>query len=656
MAKFMIVSHRGDAGRLLESLQQAGICQILNADAAAISKEMKDLERGGERPRDIEETLGLLARGVDFLKSYSKPAAGLSAILAPKAVVDKRTYEQVTTDEAILKVAEQCSRTKSAIEKLKSEIDNLNSHLAELRPWERLDVIIGELSRLKQTRCWLGFVPIQCFEQLEQDLAQAGAVIQSVGHAGTKNTCVIVALKDAEEQTGKLLRSAGFEHAELDDVTGTAAEAMSEITDRLKKAEEALAGHRVQAESLTKHLLKLEILYDYYSNLLNREQTEKSAPATKQTIILEGWVRRNDFSLLEKIVGRFSASSLHNIAPAEDEQIPVEIENTNVIRPFEAITRLYGMPQHFNIDPTVFLAPFFIVFFAMCLADTGYGLMMVAIAGWMIMKMQGDKKLVWMLAICGVSTTIFGALTGGWFGDAIPQFIPALNHFREKLMLFDPLSNPVPFLVLSIGFGYFQINVGIVIALVHDLKRRDFIAAACDRLTWLVMLNSLVLFGAGKFGLIDGRIGSVFGKIAIIPAAAILLFSHRQGGWGERLGMGFYNVFSSVFYLGDVLSYLRLMALGMTGAGLAMAVNIIAKLVMHIPYGIGIILMILILVGGHLFNLAMSALGAFVHTLRLQFVEFFPKFIVGGGKSFEPLNKQYKHIYIAGDEKRVLKD
>ncbi len=654
MAKFMIVSHRGEAGQLLESLQQAGICQILNADAAAVSKEMKDLERGGEKPRDIEEMLSRLTKSIDFLKPYSKPAGGLAAMLAPRAVVDKHTYEQVTTDEVILKVAEQCNETQAAIEKLKSEIDNLNSRLEELKPWEGLDVVVEELGQLKQARCWVGFVPGQRLEQLEEDLTQAGAVIQSVGETGTRNACVIVAHKDKEEEVGKLLRSAEFEQAKLAGITGTVAEAMREITGKLEKAEEQLVGCRAEAQSLTKHLLKLEILCDHYSNLLNREQTEQSAPATKATVIFEGWVRQKDFSRLGKIVGRFSASSLHKIEPAEDEEMPVEIENPNAIKPFEVVTRLYGMPKHFNVDPTVFFAPFFIVFFALCLADAGYGILMVLIAGWMIKKMQGDKKLLWMLAICGVSTAIFGAITGGWFGDVIPQFVPALETFREKLVIFDPLENPIPFLLLSIGLGYFQINVGITIALVHNLKRRDFIAAACDQLTWLVMLNSLVLFGCGKFGLIDSRIGGIFGKVAIVPAIAILLFSQREGSMGARLGMGFYNVFSTIFYLGDVLSYLRLMALGMVGAGLAMAVNVIAKLAMQIPYGIGIILMILILVGGHLFNLAMSALGAFVHTLRLQFVEFFPKFLVGGGRAFEPLNKRYKHIYMAGDEKQAI--
>ncbi|MFH1371276.1 MAG: V-type ATP synthase subunit I [Planctomycetota bacterium] len=654
MAKFMIVSHRGEAGELLESLQQAGICQILNADSAAVSKEMKDLERGGEKPRDIEEILARLARSIDFLKPYSKPAGGLAAILAPKAVVDKHTYEQVTTDEAILKVVAQCNETETTIEKLKSEIDNQNSRLEELKPWEGLDVVVEELGLLKQAKCWTGLVPSQRFGQLEQDLTEAGAVMQSVGETGTKNACVIVALKEKEEDVGKLLRSAEFEQAKFSGITGTVAEAMRDFTQKLEKAEEELAGRRTEAESLAKHLLKLEILYDHYSNLMKRHQTEQTAPATQQTVIFEGWVRQKDFSLLEKIVGRFSASSLHKIEPAEGEEIPVEIENTNAIKPFELVTRLYGMPQQFNMDPTVFFAPFFTVFFALCLADAGYGILMVLIAGWMIKKMQGDKKLLWMLAICGVSTAVFGAMTGGWFGDVIQQFIPALKVFREKLMIFDPLANPIPFLLLSIGLGYFQINVGILIAFVHNLKRRDFIAAACDQLTWLVMLNSLVLFGCGKFGLIDGRIGGIFGKIAIVPAVAILLFSQREGSMGARLGMGFYNVFSTIFYLGDVLSYLRLMALGMVGAGLAMAVNVIAKLALTLPYGLGIIAMILILVGGHLFNLAMSALGAFVHTLRLQFVEFFPKFIVGGGRAFEPLTKQYKHIYITGDEKQAI--
>jgi V/A-type H+-transporting ATPase subunit I len=159
------------------------------------------------------------------------------------------------------------------------------------------------------------------------------------------------------------------------------------------------------------------------------------------------------------------------------------------------------------------------------------------------------------------------------------------------------------------------------------------------------MLNSIVIFLASKFGVIPAEVGKFFGVLALVPAVTIVLFSERQGGWGGRIGLGAYNLFSAIFYLGDILSYVRLMALGMVTAGFAMAINQIATIVKPVPY-IGIILAVIILVGGHLFNTAMSALSAFVHTLRLQFVEFFPKFFVGGGKLFEPLNKKYKHIYI----------
>jgi len=142
------------------------------------------------------------------------------------------------------------------------------------------------------------------------------------------------------------------------------------------------------------------------------------------------------------------------------------------------------------------------------------------------------------------------------------------------------------------------------------------------------------------------RIGNICAVTALAPALGILLFSHREGSWAGRIGMGLYNLFSTIFFMGDVLSYLRLMALGMVTGGLAMAINVIAKIAGQIPYGLGIIAMILVLVIGHGFNMAINALGAFVHTLRLQYVEFFPKFITGGGRSFEPLNKKYEHIYV----------
>jgi len=646
MAKIMIVSHRSQARELLEALQSSGLCQILNAEQAMITKEWPELIIAADRVRETEELLDRLSKSAVFLKDYTDRPKGLAAVLSPRTVIDNKTYEKIVANEEILQKAQKAEETEAAIEKIKTKIENIEAVLEQLEPWQGLETAVEELGQLKTTTALTGLLPIQKFEQIATDIAELDAAIEKIGTSGNNHACLVVCLKENTNKVQKLLRSADFEAVSFEPMKGTIAELIEQHLEKLNEAKKQLNLQYETAAELAGSLLEIQTFCDHYTNLSEREHTESNSPATEQTVIFEGWVKQKNYRQLEKIISKFSASNLSKIKPAEGEDIPVEIENKKFVRPFEVITRLYGMPQHFEVDPTVFLAPFFALFFALCLTDAGYGLIIIALTVYLIKKMQGDKKLIWMLGICSAVTVVAGALTGGWFGDGIQQFIPALAPVREKMMWFDPLEKPMMFFALSLIVGYIQLLAGLVIAFIHNLKQKDYIAAVCDQLTWLVMLNSIVIFLAGKSGAVPVQIGGFCGKLALIPAVMILLFSQREGRWGGRLGMGAYNLFSTIFYMGDVLSYLRLMALGMVTAGLAMAVNVMAQVASQAPWGIGIIAAAIVLIIGHGGNLALSALSAFVHTLRLQYVEFFPKFLAGGGRAFEPLSKKYKYIYI----------
>jgi V/A-type H+-transporting ATPase subunit I len=645
MEKVLIVSHRSEASELLDRLQTEGIIEILNAEQAMVTKDWPELSVEVKGPKDTEELAGRLGKSIEFLKQHSPVQKGLLDALSPRAVVEHKRYSEVVSAEDSLRLLRQSEECAARIEALETEYENCVGHLQMLEPWDGLTTPVEMLGDFEYVSCLVGSIPEQQVDEVKGQIAELGGALETVGKTGHFFACVIICPKESIIEIQKQLRAADFTPVAFEGLSGTAAELIAQERAKLVGIKKELADQNHRTVEFAKEEVKLGILFDHYQNLAFREQARTRAPATEHTVLLEGWVKSRDYQRLEKIVAEFPASSASKVTLGEEEQIPVEIENKNLVRPFEVITRLYGMPQHFEVDPTAFLAPFFALFFALCLTDAGYGLIMIVLIAFLIKKTQGDKKFMWLLMCCSVVTIGTGAMTGGWFGDAIQKFIPALAPLREKLMWFDPFEKPMMFFALSLAIGYVHILTGLIIAFFHNLKLKDYAAAMFDQLTWLVMLNSLLIFGAGKGGFVPATIGSFFGRLALVPAAMIFLFSHREGSWPGRIGMGAYNLFSAIFYMGDILSYLRLMALGMVTGGLAMAANVLAQVSLEIPY-VGFLVMIVILVGVHGFNMALSGLSAFVHTLRLQYVEFFPKFFAGGGRLFEPLSKKYKHVYI----------
>ncbi len=642
MAKVLVVSHRSQVSDLLEALQEAGIMEILDAEQAAIVKESAESLAKGQRPRDLEEMFKRLENALGFLRQYHQEK---TSVFSPLKAINRGRYTEVVSGSEALKLLDEAERAQAQMDRLATQCDNSQATLDMLAPWKDLGTPVEEIGQLSQAHCWTGLIPTSHADEGRHRLAEAGAVVREVGTAGNRTACLVVALNEIADDIQKLLRSLEFEAVSFEGLTGTVPDLIAEHQEKLHRARDQRCDEETKAMTVAQELLKLEILYDHYHNLVNREAARSSAPATDQAVIFEGWVKEENYVKLEAIVGRFDASSVGRTEIAEGEEKPVEIENTARTRPFEVITRLYGMPHQSDVDPTVFLAPFFALFFGICLTDAAYGLILIGFMWWLMKKFKGDVKFFKMMLICSVPTVVAGALTGGWFGDAIQVFFPALSGFREALMWFDPLVKPMHFFYISLALGYFQIIFGIGVAFWHKWRRGDKREAIFDHGTWFVWLNSLTILGLAKTGLLPSFVGTLFGIVAIIPALGIVLFSEREGGWGARIGMGCYNVFSTVFYVGDVLSYIRLMALGMVTAGFGMAINSIVVQVMDLGV-IGWIMGAVIFIVGHVFNIANSCLSAFVHSMRLQFVEFFTKFLQGGGRPFAPLRKEYRHIQV----------
>jgi V/A-type H+-transporting ATPase subunit I len=267
----------------------------------------------------------------------------------------------------------------------------------------------------------------------------------------------------------------------------------------------------------------------------------------------------------------------------------------------------------------------------------------------------GRAKLVGLLFFGGISTIVMGALTGGWFGDFfeyLPPWLDGLRRMRQSLMLFDPMEQVLVFIAISMILGFGQICCGLAIRLARRIREGDLVGALCGPLPWLTLLNSLVMFGLSKGGIFSQAVGTVGRWGALFSALAIIFLSDRTSpSFLARVVWGVYGLYGITSYVGDVLSYLRLFALGLATGIIGMVVNLLANMLGGAPY-IGWILFVIVFIIGHAFNILINGLGAFVHTLRLQYVEFFPKFFEGGGRPYRPFRRETKYTILAGDGQR----
>jgi V/A-type H+-transporting ATPase subunit I len=323
------------------------------------------------------------------------------------------------------------------------------------------------------------------------------------------------------------------------------------------------------------------------------------------------------------------------------------------VTPFEFVTTLYGRPAYWERDPTPLLAPFFILFFGLCISDAGYGLTLAVISLFFMSKMPegGGRQLMKLLLMGGLSTTAVGAVMGGWFGID-PAIIP--GWLRSAIVL-NPLEEPMKMLNIVFVLGILQVMTGLVVKMIADFKDRRWVDGVLDQLVWVFFLALLVPLGYSFIlgGSVPTGVMSFAGRGALVAGALVVVTGARKNPNPilKVLG-GVLKLYDVVGYFGDVLSYARLLALGLATGAIAMAINGVAEMAGGIPL-IGPVFAIVVLIGGHLFNIAVNCLGGFVHSARLQYLEFFSKFFTGGGRAFTPFQVEKRYSVVRRDREKA---
>ena len=445
---------------------------------------------------------------------------------------------------------------------------------------------------------------------------------------------LIACHKSVKEQALSALRELGFSTVSFRGLCGTAEE-------NDKKLEAALAALESERREIERRVERFggnrETLLeasDRAAILLRREEAKSRLIETDKVFLLEGWLPADCCTALEKALEPFTCA-VETREPAEDEypQVPVQLRNNKLTRPLNMVTEMYSLPAYGTLDPNPLMAPFFILFYGIMMADMGYGILMM-IASVVIGKKYRPKgtsgELFSLLGLCGLSTFIVGAMTGGFFGDFLTQLVAIVSPGTVFTLpkLFDPLDDLTMILIGSMALGLVQIITGMAISLIEKCKRKKILDAFFEEITWWIVFLGIALAVLKK--------GTA---VLYLGCALVLLGPIVQGkGWGKLTGV-FGLIYNHVTgYFGDILSYTRLMALMLAGSVIAQVFNMLAAM----PGNVVAFLIISML--GNAMNFGLNLLGCYVHDLRLQCLEFFNKFYVDGGKPFRPMTLDTEYV------------
>ena len=503
-----------------------------------------------------------------------------------------------------------------------------------------------ELHRSGQLSVIPGTMPLRSdLQQAKNALEEQPAELVQVSLSPQQQYLLLLVHQAAESAVLEVLRPFGFAAASFGTLTGTVQENLQRLDDEEEQTRQDRRAEDAALDALGGRQPELKLGLDRLNLQIQREDNRQRLLTDGHIFYLEGWVPEADTARLEQLLEGYSCAWDLRV-PTEEEypEVPVTLKSNWLTRSMTCITEQYSMPAYDGVDPNPVMAPFFILFFGMMMADMGYGLLMIFLPLLYLKKArppESKRGFIELILWCGIVTFIFGALTGGFFGDFIPQLCKVIDPAStfELPSLFSPLNDTMAIMVGSMVLGGIQILTGMTISVVKKTRDGHFADALWDEITWWIIL------AGGAMALL--KVGSVAGvPVVLVIGVLMLVYGSGRGkkGFGKVTGLvsAVYNGVTGFF--SDILSYVRLMALMLSGAVLAQVFNMLGATTGNV---VGFVVIALI---GNALNLALNLLGCYVHDMRLQFLEFFGRFYKEGGKSYRPLSVETQYVEVMKED------
>ena len=637
MKKLRLMVVRRQKDELLRDLMLLGCVQISEPDALLADTEAAAVLR--QESGNVTEVRSELTRLTAALKLLDKYAPVKSKLLSSRPEVTEADFLDDGAYRQELDAVAQLEDLEAAVRRYNGEEAKLRGNIEALRPWQTLDLPL-DLGETVRTRISLGMLPA-AVDLAEAAKALADAAPESqlyeISSDKEQHYVLLICLKEELTEAITALRASGFTLANLSGTPGTAKQniedAQQQIADIIRKREQA----ETDIAAFAPHRDAFKLCVDRASVKLGRAEAEERLVGTESVVCMRGWLTAPEEDKLTAVLAKYDCA--WDLAdPTEDEypEVPVKLKNNKFTEPLNMVTNMYSLPAYGTVDPNPLMAPFFILFYGIMMADMGYGILMI-LASIIITKKSRPKgtsgQMFGLMFSCGISTFIMGALTGGFFGDFLPQLAGIINPnttFKALPSLFTPLDDTITILIGAMALGFVQIVTGMAISFVEKIKKGQIMDAIWEELTWWVVFAGIACMALGVTNIV------LYVGIGMVVVGS---------GWSAK-GFGKVTaIFGSVYnhvtgYFGDILSYSRLMTLMLAGSVIASVFNTLGA----IPGNVVIFLIVSMLGNG--LNFALNLLSCYVHDLRLQCLEYFGKFYKDGGRPFKPLAINTKYVDI----------